>query len=96
MLLVEQNYTCILSACICSSDRTVFRARKVVLLLIGVPGHHFDEIGHEGWNQTLDDRRIASYNVLLVNIRLVVLGNHWEKADYYLLCPKHSHNLESA
>lgn len=45
---------------------------NVRVLLVG-PRHHVDEIGHKRRNATLEDGRIAQYDVLFVDIRLVVL-----------------------
>lgn len=57
-------------------DRTIFCARKVILILIGMPGDDLNEIGHKRGYQAFDNRRIAPYHVLLVHIGLVVLSNN--------------------
>lgn len=78
-----QGATC----CCCRINRTIFCARKVILILIGMPGDDLNEIGHKRGYQTLDNRRIAPNHVLLVHIGLVVLGNNcnvreWVKREW--------------
>lgn len=76
-----QSATCCCFYCCCQINRTIFCARKVVLILVGVPGDDLNEIGHKRGYQTLDNRRIAPNHVLLVHIGLVVLGNNCNVGD---------------
>lgn len=65
--------------------RTVCGAGKEVLLLIGVPRDHINEIGHKRRNQAFDDGRIAANHVLFVHVGLIVLRHNcdvWNVIDY--------------
>lgn len=62
-----------------TSDRqnpqTVFGAWHEVLILIRMPGHNTNEIGHKRGYLTLEYSRIAANNIGLIYIGIVVLGN---------------------
>lgn len=55
--------------------QTVFGAWQEVLTLIRMPGHNTNEIGHKRGYLTLEYCRIAAYDIGLIYIGIVVLGN---------------------
>jgi len=57
------------------NKQTVFAARQKVLVLIGVPGDNAHKIGHKRRDFAFQNCRIAAYNISLIYISVVVLGN---------------------
>jgi len=57
------------------NKQTVFTARQKVLVLIGVPGDNAHKIGHKRRDFAFQNCRIAAYNISLIYISIVVLGN---------------------
>lgn len=55
--------------------QTVFAAWQEVFVLVGVPGDNAHKIGHEGGDFAFQNCCIAAYNIGLIYIRVVVLGN---------------------
>lgn len=59
------------------SDRlTVVVSREEVFFLIGMPGDNFDKVGDEGRNLTLQNYTVPQDYVFLVDICIVILGDH--------------------
>lgn len=58
-------------------SQTVIGVRIKCFILIRVPGHDANKIGHKRWNFTLQNRRIASYDIVFVDISVINLTNNW-------------------
>lgn len=59
-----------------NKKRTIIGAWIKDFVLVCVPGHHFNEIGHKWRYQTLQQARIITDHMLFVHIGLIVLGDN--------------------
>lgn len=57
-------------------ELTVVFARKEVFIVISVPRENFNEIGYERWDLTFEHDTVPSNDILLIDVGVVMLGNH--------------------
>lgn len=55
----------------------LFAECAVELTLFVLPGYDLHKVRHERWNRALQHRRIAPYDVLVVDLRFVELLHNW-------------------
>lgn len=50
---------------------------SIEFALFVLPGNHLHKVRHKRWYGTLENCRIAAYDIFIVNLRLVELLHNW-------------------